>query len=79
MNRKHGLAIVLLGCFGLYAALGAPRLLKAWVSINEQQIACRRAEAWLAEVVSISKRAASAPPAEFIVLQRHCWTDKTKF
>lgn len=77
MNRKHGLAIVLLGCLGLYVALGAPRLLKVWRSINEHEIACRRAEAWLAEVVSTSKRSANTPPPEFFVLKNHCWKAKT--
>lgn len=77
MNRKHGLVIVLLGCLGLYVALGAPRLLKVWRSINEQEIACRRAELWLSEVVSTSKRSANVPPPEFLVLRKHCWERKT--
>lgn len=77
MNKRHaGLLIVLLSCLGLYLALGAPRLLKAWVSTNEQEIACRRASQWLDEHVSRSKKTESREPAELVVLRRHCWSQK---
>lgn len=75
-NRKLGLIVVLALCAGLYAARRAPEAWGAWRSTNQQEIACRRAEAWLDEHVSRSKKTESREPAELVVLRRHCWSQK---
>lgn len=76
-NRKLGLIVVLALCAGLYAARRAPEAWGAWRSTNQHEIACQRAELWLSEVVSTSKKTTSAVPAELTVLRRHCWDRKT--
>lgn len=70
-----GLVLVLLGGLFVYGARGGARLVDQYQSTNKHRIACQRAEEWLDEAISSSKKTTSTPPAELQVLRRHCWRE----
>ena len=73
--QNNGIAFLGLVVIGLIALGGfrGAKIAKDYQSTNRHKIACQRAEEWLDEVISTSKKTTSTVPAELQVLRRHCW------